>query len=91
MVWKKQMLYHTVFQLCFRICHQEGSWKSEGLEFNGTRQLLTYADNTNILGENIDITKKDKETLLDASKEIGLEVNAQKTKHMFMSHHQNTR
>jgi hypothetical protein len=44
----------------------------------------------NLLGENIIIIKKHKEALLDASKEVGLDVNAEKTKYMFMSHHQTT-
>jgi hypothetical protein len=41
---------------------------------NGTHQLLAYADDVNLLGDNIDTIKKNMETLIDASKEVGLEV-----------------
>jgi hypothetical protein len=37
------------------------------------------------VGENIDIVKKNAVALLDSSKEVGLEVNPEKTKYMLMS------
>jgi hypothetical protein len=45
------------------------------LKMNGTHQLLAYADEVNPLGDNIDTIKKNTETLIDASKEVGLEIN----------------
>jgi hypothetical protein len=49
-------------------------------------QLVAYADDVNTLGENIDTMQKNTEALLDAGKEVGLEVNSEKTKCMLMSH-----
>ena len=61
--------------------------KQDGLKLNGTRQLLVYVD-VNILGGSVDTIKKT-EALVVTSKEIGLEVNADKTKYMVMSRDQN--
>jgi hypothetical protein len=49
---------------------------------------LVFADDANLLGANIDITKKNTEML---SKEVRLEVNAEESKYMLLSHHQNAR
>jgi hypothetical protein len=53
-----------------------------GRILNGTHQLLAYADDVNIVGENTDIIQRNTKALLDASKEVGLEVNPEKTKYI---------
>jgi hypothetical protein len=60
-----------------------------GLKPNGAHQLLAYADDVNLLGDNIDTIEKYIETLIDASKEVGLEINIEKTKYMLLSRQQN--
>jgi hypothetical protein len=60
-----------------------------GLKLIGTHQLLAYFDDVNLLGDNTDTIKKNTETLTDASKEVGLEINVEKTKYMLLPHHQN--
>jgi hypothetical protein len=59
-----------------------------GLKLNG-KHLLAYADEVKLLGDNIDTVKKNTETLIDASKEAGLEINIEKSKYMSLSFHQN--
>jgi hypothetical protein len=54
-----------------------------------TYQLLAYADDVNLLWDNIETKKKNKETLIDASEEVGLQVNIEKTKYMLVSNQQN--
>jgi hypothetical protein len=51
----------------------------------GTHQLLFNAADVNILGGGVHTVKENSEALLVASKETGLEVNADETKYMVMS------
>jgi predicted esterase YcpF (UPF0227 family) len=60
--------------------------RSKGLEhhsFWSMLMILIY------WGKNINTINKNNETLLDARKEVGLEVNEEATKYMLTSHHQN--
>jgi hypothetical protein len=60
-----------------------------GFKLNGTYQLLVYADDVNMLGGSIHTIKEKAEALVVAGKEMGLEVNTDKTKYMVMSQDQN--
>jgi hypothetical protein len=59
-------------------------------KLNGTHQLLVYADDINTLSGSIHSIQKNAEDLVVANEEIGLEVNAKKTKYMFMSQDQHS-
>ena len=60
----------------------------DGLKLNGIHQLLVYANDVNILGGSVH-SIKNTVGLLISSKEIGLQVNSDKTKNMVKSRDQN--
>jgi hypothetical protein len=78
------LLLNFAFEYAVRIVDEN----LVGLKLNGTHQLLVYADDVKLLRDNMD-TIKNTETLIDASNSVGLVVNAEKTKYMLISHHQN--
>ena len=59
------------------------------MKLSGTHQLLAYADDVNVLGGSIHPLKENAEFLVAATKEIGIEVNAHKSKYMTVSRDQN--
>jgi hypothetical protein len=64
--------------------------ENKGLELNGSHHFLVHADDENLWGENINITKKNVDALLDANKEVHVEVSVEETKYMIVSPHQTT-
>jgi len=79
--------------LLFNFALEYAVWRvqviQDGLELNGTHQLLVYASDFNILEVSIHTIKENAEAFVVASKEFGLEVNADKTKYRIMSQDQN--
>ena len=74
-----------LFNFAFEYAIRRDKANQEGLKLNGTHQFLVYADDVNILGGSMHAIKKNTETLVVASKEIGLDINAEKTKYRVMS------
>jgi len=79
----------TTFQLRLRYAIRSFQVNQYGLKLKGTHQLLAYADDINIVGEGIHTLKENAETLVAATRVIGLEVSANKTKYKVMPRYQN--
>jgi len=85
---RRDALSPLLFKFALEYAIRRIQVNQDGLKLNGTHHLLVYADDVNILGGSVHTIKKNAEALVVASKEIGLEVNADKTKYMVMSQDQ---
>ena len=63
----------------------------DGLKLYGTHQILVYVDNVTMLGGGVLTIKENAEAVVMANKEIGPEVNADKTMYLVMCQEQNAR
>ena len=81
--------YNQYTKIKFEYAIRRVQVNQDGLKLNGTHHRLAYADDVNILGGSVHTVKKNAEALVAATKEIGLEVNAHKTKYMTVFRDQN--
>jgi hypothetical protein len=59
------------------------------MELNGTHQRLVYADDVYIGRRHKYYKEKHRSSVIQTSREVGLEVNTEKNKSMVVCHHQN--
>jgi hypothetical protein len=86
---KQSALFPSLFNFAKEYAIRRVQVNQDYLKLNGTHQLLVYADFVNISGGSYMLQKKKTDNLVVDSKEVGLEVNADKSKYMVMSQHQN--
>jgi hypothetical protein len=86
---KQYVLSPLFFNVALEYAIRKVQESQVGLKLNGAYKLLVYADDMNLLGDDIGTREENIETLIDASTEVDLEVNTEKTKYMFLSRHQN--
>ena len=91
MFWNRKIFIGIVSNSVLEYALRRVQVKEKGLKLNDTHQFLVHADDINILSWSVHTIKKNKEALLVVSKEIGLEVNAEKPKYMIMSREQKTK
>jgi Reverse transcriptase (RNA-dependent DNA polymerase). len=58
-----------------------------GLDLNGTHQALAYADDINLIGDDIKTIERNADVLFNACKDIGLAVNTQKSNYLDIGRH----
>jgi len=75
-------LSHLLFNLVLEYAIKEIQKSEDGLKLNGITQLLTYADDIALLGDNKETLINNTKTVLNKMKGLGLQISAEKTKYM---------
>jgi hypothetical protein len=78
------MLHHYFFYFTFEYTIRNVEENKVGSKLTGAHMLLVCAADVYLLGNNINTVKKNAETPIDASMEVGINVNKEKTKHMLI-------
>jgi hypothetical protein len=79
-----------LFNFAFKYAIRKVLENQISLELHGTHQLSVYVDHVNLLGDSINTIKENIKSLLEASRDVDLEIKAEKTKYMIMSCHLNS-
>jgi len=77
---QRDALFPLLFYFALEYAFRRVQVNQDGLKLNDAYKLLVYADNVNLLGGSVHTIKENTDALVVASKETGLEVNADKTK-----------
>jgi hypothetical protein len=80
---KQDALLPLFFSFPLAYANRKVQESQVGLKLNAIHQLLVYVDDVNLLGDNINTIKKNRNFY--ASKEVGLKVNAEKIKYVLLS------
>jgi hypothetical protein len=68
---KQPALLPLLFNFALECASRKVKENQVGLKFNGTHKILAYADDVNLLGDNIDTMKIKTETVMDTNQEVG--------------------
>jgi hypothetical protein len=79
-------LWSLLFSFALVYANRKVQEDQVGLKLNWTHQFLVCAGDVYLLGDNISTIKKNTDALIGTAKEVGLEVNAKKTRYRLMSH-----